>query len=85
MEALSGKWKRFSTKLGIKTSSLDVIERNHPGDAEACLYDALVDWLKMNYDCDKYGKPSWERLARTVKSLDCGLFQEIAKKYPECL
>ena len=77
VESLSGKWKMLSTKLGIKTSSIDVIEHNHPGDVKACLYDALVDWLKMNYDHQRHERPSWERLAKAVKSLDSGLFEQI--------
>lgn len=80
VEPLSGKWERFSTKLGIKTSSLEVIERNHRGDAEACLYYAMGDWLKKKYDYQRHGRPSWERLAMAVESLDSGLFEQIVKK-----
>ena len=80
--SLSAKWKRLSTKLGIKTSSIDVIKSDNPGDAKACLYDALVDWLKMNYDHQRHGRPSWERLAKAVKSLDSALFEQIVKEHP---
>ena len=47
VEPLSGKWRRFSAKLGIPNSSLDTIERNHHGDVAECLYRALVEWLIM--------------------------------------
>ena len=80
--SLSANWKRFSTQLGIKTGSIEVIEHNHPRDAKACLYDALVDWLKMNYDHQRHGRPSWERLAKAVKSLDSALFEQIVKEHP---
>ena len=81
VEPLSGKWRRFSTKLGIKDRSLDLIEKNHSGDADACLYEALKVWLKLNYDLSKHGRPSWQRLAKAVSSLDYGLFERIAKMH----
>ena len=77
VETLSSQWKRLSTKLGIKPSSLDTIQQNHPGDADMCLYEALEEWLKMNYDYRRHGRPSWRRLAEAVKKLDCKLFERI--------
>lgn len=81
VEPLSGKWRMFSTKLGIKNSDLDLIGHNHHGDAHTCLYEALMVWLKLNYDLSKYGRPSWQRVAKTVSSLDYGLFERIAKMH----
>ena len=77
VESLSSQWKRLSTKLRIRSSSLDTIQQNHPGDADMCLYEAMEEWLKMNYDHQRRGRPSWRRLVEAVKSLDCGLSQRI--------
>ena len=80
VEPLSGKWRRFSAKLGIPNSSLDTIESNHRDVAE-CLYRALVEWLKLNYDYQKHGRPSWEKLAAAVKAIDNALYERIARKH----
>ena len=78
VETLSSQWKLLSTKLRIKSSSLDIIQHNHPGDAKMCLYEALEEWLRLNYDHQRHGRPSWRRLAEAVKSLDYRLFEKIA-------
>ena len=81
VESLSSKWKLLSTKLRIKESSLSIIEKNNPSDVQTCLYKALGEWLKLNYDHQKYGRPSWRRLAKAVKTLDSALFERIAKSH----
>ena len=81
VETLSSKWRLLSVKLRIKESSLDVIERNYPSDVRSCLYRALGEWLKLNYNHQRHGKPTWRRLAEAVKSLDCALFEDIAKRH----
>jgi hypothetical protein len=68
-------------KLGVKQGSLDTIERNHPGDAKTCLYKALGEWLRQNYDHRRHGRPSWRSLANAVRSLDHRLFEEIVETH----
>ena len=78
VEALASKWRRLSTKLRLKESTLDVIECNNPGDVDGCLHKALGEWLKLNYDHQRHGRPSWRRLAEAVSSLDYALSEKIA-------
>ena len=77
IEKLSAEWRCLSVNLGIKESTQDLIQQNHPGNVRNCLHDVLREWLKMNYDVS-HGRPSWRRLAEAVKSLDCALFEKIA-------
>ena len=78
VESLASKWRRLCTKLRLKESILDVIEHNNPGDVDDCLHRALGEWLKLNYDHQKHGRPSWRRLAEAVSSLDYALSEKIA-------
>ena len=78
VEPLASEWRRLTTKLRLKESTLNVIERNNPGDVYTCLHKALVEWLKCNYDHQRHGRPSWRRLAEAVSSLDCALSEKIA-------
>lgn len=78
VETLSSKWRLLSTKLRIKESTLDTIQQNNPKDVQTCLREALVEWLKLNYDYQKHGKPSWRRIVEAARSLDCGLSERIA-------
>ena len=78
VEPLASEWRILSTKLRLKESTLDVIERNNPGNMVACLHKALGEWLKLNYDHQRHGRPSWRRLAEAVSSLDYALSEKIA-------
>ena len=78
---LASKWRRLSTKLRLKENTLDMIKSNNPEDVVDCLHDALVEWLKLNYDHQRHGRPSWRRLAEAVSSLDYGLSEKITTKH----
>ena len=80
---LTSRWRKLSTKLYLKESTLDVIEHNNPGDVDGCLHKALGEWLMLNYDYQKHKKPSWRRLAEAVYNMDNGLFEKIIKKHPK--
>ena len=81
VESLSSRWRLLSMKLGVKESSLDTIERNYPSDVQTCLYKALGEWLRLNYNHQRHGRPSWRRLAEAVSSIDCALSENIAKRH----
>ena len=81
VEKLSAKWRLLSVELGIEESTLDLIERDNSGDAKMCLYKVLGEWLKLTYDVEMHGRPSWRRLAEAVKSLDRTLFEKIATEH----
>ena len=81
VERLSPKWKRLAIKLHIDKYHTEIIQKNNPGDVQNCLIDALEEWLRQNYDSKRYGMPSWRTLAKSVRSLDQKLFQEIIKEH----
>ena len=83
METLSAKWRVFATKLRIKHHTIDEVQKNYPGDVMTCLNEALGQWLKLNYDYQKHGRPSWQTLAKSVQSLDQGVFEKIARDHPK--
>ena len=78
VEPLASEWRRLSTKLRLRETILDAIERNNPGNVGACLHKALGEWLRLNYNYQRHGEPSWRRLAEAVSSLDKGLSIRIA-------
>ena len=41
VEPLSARWRLLSSKLGLPESALNVIERDHPGEAKTSLYKVL--------------------------------------------
>ena len=81
VESISSKWRLLFSKLGIRRSTLERIKHDHPGDAKMCLYDALGEWLSMNYDHQRHGRPSWRKLAEAVRTEDYALFERIVKSH----
>ncbi len=50
--------------------------------AEDCLHFAMTKWLKLNYNTEKNGLPSWRMLAKAVYSIDRSVFNKIARDHP---
>ncbi len=61
---------------------METIEANNSNNAVGCLRLALTDWLKLNYNYERNGKPSWRKLARAIKSLSGNIFEKIASEHP---
>ncbi len=74
----TGRWRTLATNLRLRIPSMDSIE----GNARRCLQLALTDWLRLNYNYVKNGRPSWNNLAKTMRPLDGNIFERIVSKYP---
>ncbi len=51
-------------------------------DSNECLRLAMIKWLKLNYNWESNGMPSWRMLAKAIRQLDGGLFYKIAQEHP---
>ncbi len=74
------RWRTLATNLRLKDSTMNTIEKNDNNDVVRCLQLALMDWLKLNYNYEKNGKPSWKKLAKAMKPLDGNIFEKIVLK-----
>ncbi len=61
---------------------MDNIATNNSSDAVRCLQLALTDWLRLNYNYENNGRPSWKKLAKAMKPLDGNVFEKIVSKFP---
>ena len=76
---LRSKWKDIGAAMRIKPGRLQEIESNHPGDAAQCLFDVLTDWLKRNYNYERFGEPTWRRVVEVVDSQAAGADRKLAR------
>jgi len=81
IETLAADWRKLAVRLRLKDSSMEVIQANHPGDCVSCLSDAIKDWLKMNYNVQRHGVPSWRSLVQAVAHVDKALALHIADEH----
>ena len=84
VETLSANWEVLATKLRIQQHTVEAILKNCQGNVHVCLIKMLEQWLKLNYDYQKYGRPSWRIIAMSVQRMDPGLFEKIARDHPAC-
>ncbi len=76
----TGRWHTLATNLRLKDSSMNTIKADNSNDVLRCLQLALMDWLKLNYNYEKNGKPSWKKLAEAMRPLDGNIFEKIVSK-----
>ena len=63
------RWIELGGKLHISEPKLETVRADNPLNAKACLRACLAHWLRWNYDVDKYGKPTMEKLAAAIKEM----------------
>ncbi len=78
----TGRWRTLATNLRLRIPSLDTIETNNRSDVVRCLQLALTDWLRLNYNYEKHGKPSWKKLAKAMRTVNGNIFEKIVTEYP---
>ena len=78
VQRLVASWSKLALYIHVRSDAIERIEQNHPGDAQQCLHQSIMEWLKKNYNLEKFGHPSWRMLVRAVKRLDNALAHGIA-------
>ena len=78
------KWKSFGCALQLGTNVLESIQ-NKNRDDPGFLTLVVKEWLKRNYNVEKFGVPTWQRLVKALSDITGGanmaLASDIAKKH----
>ena len=82
LEDLAGQWRTIATSLRLRDSSMNIIEVQNRDDVTRCLQLAIADWLKLKFNHERSGPPSWRMLAKAVRKLDGRLFDKIIREHP---
>ncbi len=80
LNSIPAQWIDIATTLRLRRGDIEAIDEENK-NSRACLRIAMKKWLKLNYNWEKNGKPSWRMLAKAVRQLDGGLFNRIAKDH----
>ena len=78
---MAGQWLLISTNLRLRDDEIATIEKDN-NDSKICLRLAIRQWLKLNYNWQRNGVPSWKMLAEAVRELDGALFNRILQEHP---
>ena len=78
----AGHWQTISRNLHVKGDKItELIHSGQP--APTCLENAITDWLRLNYNHQRFGKPTWKKVAESVVEVNKKLFIRIAAKNSE--
>ena len=82
---LTARFYELGGSLGLSENTLDSIKQNKTSDDDA-LRKVIREWLKLNYNHDRYGLPSYKTLVDAVEDnfggKDAALAMKIAKAHP---
>ena len=82
---VSAHWKSIGIALQLKPSILESIQAENSGKPTACLLEIVAHWLKWNYNVEKVGEPTWQRLVEAVGDpaggANMSLAMEIARRH----
>ena len=59
-------WKDIGIALRLNPNILGRIDAGNSGDPTACLTSMVTEWLKRNYNKEKFGEPTWRWLVQAV-------------------
>ena len=74
------EWRMLGLRLGLISGQLDIIEVDYRYAGER-LHQVLLKWLRRCYNQDKYGPPTWSRLADAIEQINPALCVSIHTKH----
>ena len=85
LKPIEARWRELGNALRLRTGFLDSIQITYSGNLHSCLNKVIDEWLKRNYNVQRFGEPTWQLLAQAVRheagGAHSGLADEITRKY----
>ena len=81
LDGLESNYYTIGLHLHLRPGKVQEIQTNNPHNANTALGQVVTQWLMMNFDHSKFGRPSWRMLVEAVCTVDLERAQIIAKKY----
>ena len=66
LNTVSAKWMSIGIALRLDPNILDGIQTKNSGDPSACLSSVVTEWLKKNYNVQRFGELTWQWLVDVV-------------------
>ena len=77
---VAAEWRNIGLALGLSSGDLETINSKYHGDPNACITSTLTEWLKENYNFERFGEPTWQRLVKAVSDPAGGANIKLARK-----
>ena len=77
---MAAKWRGIGGGLRLRAAMLDTIQEANQGDPEKCLSQVVLEWLRKNYNTERFGEPTWQWLVEVVATPAGGNNNDLAAK-----
>ena len=77
---VAAKWRGIGGGLRLRAAVLDTIQEANQGDPEECLSRVVLEWLRKNYNTERFGEPTWQGLVEVVATPAGGNNNDLAAK-----
>ena len=81
LESIKARYYQLGIALGLPPGELEAIRKAHSQDMEVALTQVLLLWLRQQYNIEKFGCPTWQRLREAVDGENHTLAEKIAEKH----
>ena len=81
LQGLESIYYNLGRNLHLTSDRLDIIQKNNPNDCVTAFSKVIDEWLRMNYNVPKFGRPSWQLLVNCVDAMDHDRAEAIANKH----
>ena len=77
-EHCSADWDMIGIKLGVSSTTIAIINRDHPNSSKLCMLHMLAKWLQRENDrC----VPNWRTLCQALCAFNKSTADQIAEKH----
>lgn len=80
LKEVSARWQEICTSLNIRPNTIQALVTSNKAN-DVRLSDALTEWLNLNYNYQKWGKPTWRKVAHSVYNISNTLFLKISEQH----
>ena len=82
---VAANWRNIGIALRLRPDILQNTESRYSGDPCACLSSMVMEWLMRNYNVERFGEPTWQKLVEAVGhpagGANMALAKEIARRH----
>ena len=78
---LEFEYRTLGILLHLHPGKVNEMQENNPHNVNAALGQIITQWLMMNYEHNKVGRPSWRMLVEAVSTVDLEQAKTIASNH----
>ena len=81
LSGLEFEYYTLGIHLGLPPGKVKEVKENNPHNCNTALGQVISEWLMMNYEHNKVGKPSWRLLVEAVSTVNLEQAKIIASNH----